>query len=95
MIRQSHLFNRFIYFVIIPEEVKDYTTAIYFLVQKALNRRKEGNVLFNDALTHFYLLLYGVRHMVKDHSDSEIGNPLLPHVLLFPISNEGSFICII
>ena len=33
--------------------------------------RKEGNVLFNDALNTFYLRLYGVTHMVKDHSDSE------------------------
>ena len=30
----------------------------------------------------FYLWLYGVRHMVKDYSDSEKGNPLLPHRLL-------------
>ena len=29
----------------------------------------EGNVLFNDALNTFYLRLYGVRHMVEDHSD--------------------------
>ena len=29
----------------------------------------------------FYLRLYDVRHMVKDHSDSEKGNPLLPHRL--------------
>ena len=34
---------------------------------------KEGNVLFNDALNTFYLRLYGVRHMVEDHSDSERG----------------------
>ena len=33
--------------------------------------------------------------MVKDHSDSEKGNPLLPHRLLFPISSKGSFICTI
>ena len=33
--------------------------------------RKEGIVLFNDTLNTFYLRLYGVRHMVKDHSDSE------------------------
>ena len=52
--------------------------------------RKEGNVLFNDALNTFYLRLYGVRHMVKDHSDSEKGNPLPPHWLLFPISSKGS-----
>ena len=31
--------------------------------------RKEGNILFNDALNTFYLQLYGVGHMVKDHSD--------------------------
>ena len=57
--------------------------------------RKEGNVLFNDALNTFYLRLYGVGHMVKDHSDSERGNPLPPHGLLFPISSKGSFKCII
>ena len=54
--------------------------------------RKEGNVLFNDALNTFYLRLYGVKHMVKDHSDSKRGNPLPPHGLLFPIISKGSFI---
>ena len=57
--------------------------------------RKEGNVLFHDALNTFYLRLYGVRHMVKDHFDSEKGNPLPSHRLLFPINNKGSFICTI
>ena len=33
--------------------------------------------------------------MVKDHSDSERGNPLPPYGLLFPISSKGSFICTI
>ena len=33
--------------------------------------------------------------MVKNHSDSERGNTLLPHGLLFPISSMGSFICTI
>ena len=47
---------------------------------------KQGNVLFNDTLNTFYLRLYGVRHMVKDHSDSERGNQLLPHRLLFPLA---------
>ena len=45
--------------------------------------------------THFILWLYGIRHMVKDHSDSEIENPLPLHGLLFPISSKGYFICII
>ena len=53
--------------------------------------RKEGHILFNDALNTFYLRLYGVRHMVKDHSDSEKGNLLPPHRLLFPISSNSSF----
>ena len=32
-----------------------------------MQRKKERNVLFNDALNTFYLWLYGVRYMVKDH----------------------------
>ena len=45
--------------------------------------RKEGRKCF----------IYGyisIRHMVKDHSDSERGNPLPPHRLLFLISSKGS-----
>ena len=53
---------------------------------KPYQDRKEGSVLFNDALNTFYLWLYGVGHMVKDHSDSEKGNPLPPHRLLFPLA---------
>ena len=56
---------------------------------------KEGHVLFNDALNTFYLRLYGVRHIVKDISGSEEGNPLPPHMLLFPIRSKCFFICII
>ena len=39
-----------------------------------------GNVLFNDTFNTFYLRLYGVGHMAKDHSYSERGNRLPPHV---------------
>ena len=33
------------------------------------NGRKEGRkeIVFNDALNTFYLWLYGIRHVVKDH----------------------------
>ena len=55
----------------------------------------ERNVLFNDALNTFYLRLYGVRQMVKDHKHSERGRPLPPHGLLFPISSKVFYICII
>ena len=30
-------------------------------------------MLFNNALNTFYLWLYGIKHMTKDHSDSERG----------------------
>ena len=64
------------------------------LIQHAVQER-ERNVLFNDALNTFYLWLYGIGHMVKDHSDSERGNPLPPHRLLLSINSKGSFICTI
>ena len=56
---------------------------------------RRNSDLFNDALNTFYLRLYGVGHMVKDHSDSQRGNPLPPHGLLFPINSNDSFICTI
>ena len=62
------------------------------LYEVRVSGRKEGNVFFHDALNTFYLWLHGVTHMVKDHSDSEKGNLLPPHGLLFPISSKGSFI---
>ena len=55
--------------------------------------RKEGNVLFNDTLNTVYLRLYGIIHMVKDHSDSERGNLMHPYGLLYLINSKGSFIC--
>ena len=53
--------------------------------------RKERNVLFNDTLSTFYLWLYGIKLTVKDHSDSERGNLLPPHGLLFPVSSNVFF----
>ena len=32
---------------------------------------KKGNDLLNDTVNTLYLRLYGVEHMIKDHSDSE------------------------
>ena len=82
-----------------PAVLFDLGRSVYQLEPRMLlwssMGRKEGNVLFNDALNTFYLRLYGVRHMVKDHSDSEKGNPLPPHRLLFSINSKGSFICTI
>ena len=60
----------------------DYMSALSML----LWAERERNVLFNDTLNTFYQRLYGVIHMVKDHSDSEKGNPLPPHRLLFRLT---------
>ena len=71
------------------------TKHLWDILDRRVRQRKEGNVVFNDALNTFYLRLYGVRHMVKNHSDSERENPLPPYGLLFPINSKGSFICTI
>ena len=55
--------------------------------------RKEGNVLFNDTLNTFYLRLYGIKHMVKDHSDSDRGNPLPPHASCHRQDNTYHSLC--
>ena len=70
---------------------KNYTRI---LVPDAKGRKEMFNLTTHS--THFLIYgLYGVRHMVRDHTYSERGNPLPPHGLLFPISNKGSFICTI
>ena len=76
-------------------QIKELQVKVQREVSTNYGRKEEGNVLFNDALKTFYLRLYGVGHMVNDHSDIERGNPLPPHGLLFPINNKGSFICTI
>ena len=55
-----------IFIYIIPTDRIAHTTA--FVTCRA---SRERNVLFNDALNTFYLRLYGIRYMVKDHYDSE------------------------
>ena len=50
-------------------------SLLFHIEEKLLQARKE-NILFNDTLNTFYLWVYGVRHMVKDHSDRKRGKPL-------------------
>ena len=39
----------------------------FFLLVSVKKKKVIGNVLFNDALNTFYLRLYVIRYMVKDH----------------------------
>ena len=73
-------------------KVETLCCKTYFCFVSTMLTTKEGNISFNDALNTFHLTLYGVRHMVNDHSDSERGNPLPPYGLLFGISSKGYFI---
>ena len=95
LIVETHCRDSFARLIVIPIITFVCVNVHAMYSSKCSKTRKEGNVLFNDALNTFYLRLYGVRYMVKDHSDSERGNQLPPHRLLFPISSKGSFICII
>ena len=55
-------------------------------------RKKEGRKEMFYLMTHSTHFIYGYMAsdiMVKDHSDSEKGNPLPPHRLLFPINRFG------
>ena len=62
------------------------------LLVRGRNRKKEMFYLTTHS-THF---IYGYMALdiivVKDHSDSERGNPLPPHGLFFPISSKGYFV---
>ena len=51
--------------------VYGYMASDIWLRTILIMRERERNVLFNEALNTFCLRLYGVRHMVKDHSDNE------------------------
>ena len=62
------------------------------LICVAISETGRKEMFYLTTHSTFYLRLYGVRHMIKDHLDSERGNPLPPHGLLFPISSKGSFI---
>ena len=53
-----------------------------------INEGKKKNVFQWHTQNILFMVIYMVRHMVKDHSDSERGNQLLPHGLLFLISSK-------
>ena len=80
-----------------PDSPKLYWPPIMyfnFILKINYNFNYSPVKIFNDVLSTFYLRLYGVEHMVKDHIDSNRGNPLLPpRGLLFARSSKGYFIC--
>ena len=84
-------FRIFIYTILLHHvsQLKHSPKSLFSSLSPLQGRKKI--FYLTTYLTHF--LIYG--YMVKDHSDSERGNPLPPHGLLFPINSKGSFICTI
>ena len=87
------LFSLFVYlfvyiFIIIIVVVVVVVVVVIITILKKICRRyycmerKEGNVLLKTHSTHFILRLYGIGHMVKDHSDNERGTPMPPWATL-------------
>ena len=64
--------------------------STHFIFNYMALNKKEGNGYLTMHSTHLWL--YGIRHMVKDHSDSKRENLLPQHGLLFPINSKGSVI---
>ena len=44
-------------------------TLVHLLYGTGRNGRKEGHFYLTMHSTHFYLQLYVIEHVVKDHSD--------------------------
>ena len=64
-------------------------------LEREIIRMRRKEMFYLTMLSTHFIYSYMVSDMVKDHSDSERGNLLLPHGLLFLISSKGSFICTI
>ena len=72
------------------------TMCIIFTNKSWYLRKKKETFNLTMHSTHFLVtVICGVRHMVKDHSNSKRGSLLLPHGLFFLISSKGCFICTI
>ena len=96
--KYKRLLNRTNFTVSIPctkltGEGGDILRASKCYYTQAPNLLKEGRKKMFYLTTHSAHFIYG--YVVKGHSDSERGNPLPLHGLLFLISSKGSFICTI
>ena len=70
----------------------DYVFGVVVENSITMKEGRKKMLYLTTHSTHFILRLYGVRHMVKVHSDSERGNLLPPRGLFFfPINSKDSF----
>ena len=62
-------------------------SAIYLLNPLRTFKKRRKLLYLMTLSTYVIYGLYGIRHVVKDHSDSEAGSPPPPHRLLFLVLN--------
>ena len=83
----------------IPPSLNIADLLLYFFTDRSLHYLHlfpcKEMVYLTTLSTHFIYGYMASDILVKDHYDSEKGNPLPPHRLLFPINSKGSFICTI
>ena len=73
-------------------KITERSVLVYGTLNIKMKKEEEMFYLTTHS-TQFILWLYGIGHMVKDHSNNERENPLLPlHGLHFRIDSKGSFI---
>ena len=56
--------------IYLPTYLNVLCVCVCACARASCNLRRKEMFYFNDALRTFYLRLYGVRHMVKDHSET-------------------------
>ena len=70
------------------------TQPVFYDPNTSFKEREREMFYLTTHSTHF-IYGYMASDMVKDHSDSDKGNPLPPHRLLLSINSKGYFICTI
>ena len=73
----------------------DLLINMFKLLFKVVKEVRKEMFYLTTHSTHFIYGYMASDIMVKDHSDSERGNPLPPHGLLLSINSKGYFICTI
>ena len=77
------------------EGINGRVVIIDLQVVLLLSKEREREMFYLTTHSTHFIYGYMASDMVKDHSDSEKGNPLPPYKLLLSINSKGSFICTI
>ena len=94
LIRKSSPYNGGSEFPLLPSGPNPYVRH-QITVNMFMKTQTRKEMFYLTTHSKHFIYGYMASDMVKDHSDSEKGNPLPPHRLLLSINSKGSFICTI